>query len=790
MASKRAPQLTRHMSALVIEIKESVHKHFAKQMQSLFDSVDDALFDLAENAPNNQQQNAFFESMREIRFQRVDIEKRFLETIQQDFVDLFAEAAKSNEEGKPAAHSGEGSDFSLMDEDVVEEMVAIDSMVAKYEKLLRESIESFNARLSFLAKIDVDSLNTENLYNPIAPKRLCYNFAQSCKDISVDIKARIVLFKLFEKTALSGLDDLYSGFNDKCIEAGILPDLDKNRSRKSSKQPQSLNKPQQSLQEVSDELGSMSGMEEMTLGDVQRVNEIIQLMQYLPQNMLNLAGKSSQITNAIDSLPTSNMPAVGNEVLLQLLHSMQLKSAHQIMQSVQDEVPMQKPEDLLGSLGESLSSISENGDHSIGQRERDVIGLVSVLFEMVLEERVVAEPLKAVISSMQLPVIKVALQEPNFFCMPQHPARRLLNEMTLSSIGWVETENYHKDPLYKSIHSAVQKVVNEYDQEPDIFNDVLADLKSTLETENKRAELRKQRLVDAEAGRDLSATARAAMNKLISKRLQEDTPQFIRNMVSNEWNNVLFLNYIQYGKKSKEWQTVFLIMDRLLWSVAADRSRLDRSSMLSSLPKMLAGLRKGFELINMDKSKINEFFSQLEKIHMQIMQREPVDQEVEKEVQVNKEPVEKHDSSEKVVVANFGAEQRRPVEQESIEIQKEIPDIPEVLEEVEEEESKQEVLTEEAPFMAKAKAMVVGQWVELYEDDEKKRCRLVAILRNSGKRIFVNRTGAKAAEFTVDQIAELLEKETMVLLEDMQLFDKALTSIIDGLRQQKAAVNA
>jgi hypothetical protein len=78
----------------------------------------------------------------------------------------------------------------------------------------------------------------------------------------------------------------------------------------------------------------------------------------------------------------------------------------------------------------------------------------------------------------------------------------------------------------------------------------------------------------------------------------------------------------------------------------------------------------------------------------------------------------------------------------------------------------------------------------LIESDKKMRCRLVAVLRNSGKRIFANRSGIKIGEYQVHQIAEKMADESLVLLEDAQLFDKALSSIIDNLRQTRAASNA
>ena len=100
------------------------------------------------------------------------------------------------------------------------------------------------------------------------------------------------------------------------------------------------------------------------------------------------------------------------------------------------------------------------------------------------------------------------------------------------------------------------------------------------------------------------------------------------------------------------------------------------------------------------------------------------------------------------------------------------------------------------PYIAKAKMLGVGQWVEFINADEnggedkKVRCRLAAILRNSGKRIFASRTGVKACEYSVKEIADRLANETVLLLEDAQLFDKALSSIIDDLRQSRSEVHA
>ncbi|MGB5325919.1 MAG: DUF1631 family protein, partial [Pseudomonadales bacterium] len=89
-----AASITRRMSAPAVQLREMLQQGLSRQLQNMFDSVDDALFDLAENAPSNQQQNVFFESMREVRFKRVEIERDFLKSVQQGFVELFSDSGK------------------------------------------------------------------------------------------------------------------------------------------------------------------------------------------------------------------------------------------------------------------------------------------------------------------------------------------------------------------------------------------------------------------------------------------------------------------------------------------------------------------------------------------------------------------------------------------------------------------------------------------------------------------------------------------------------------------------
>jgi hypothetical protein len=79
-----------------------------------------------------------------------------------------------------------------------------------------------------------------------------------------------------------------------------------------------------------------------------------------------------------------------------------------------------------------------------------------------------------------------------------------------------------------------------------------------------------------------------------------------------------------------------------------------------------------------------------------------------------------------------------------------------------------------------------GSWFEMQsEDGQKFRSRLAAIIRATGKYIFVNRSGVKVAEETRMTLALALKSGRMQVLDDGMLFDRALEAVIGNLRNNR-----
>jgi hypothetical protein len=66
---------------------------------------------------------------------------------------------------------------------------------------------------------------------------------------------------------------------------------------------------------------------------------------------------------------------------------------------------------------------------------------------------------------------------------------------------------------------------------------------------------------------------------------------------------------------------------------------------------------------------------------------------------------------------------------------------------------------------------------------ERLRCKLATIVQPGNRYIFVNRRGMKVAEKNRMELAIALKQRTLAILDESQVFDRALEAVIGNLRQ-------
>lgn len=733
----------------LVAVRDKVAVQLRHAMQALFDNADDTLFEMADRAANNAEQSAYFEAMRDLRLKRKGIERGFLQKVFENFANL-----NQYEIGRaPVLDTVSYENLTLVQNDELEESVALDAMVAKVMSRDGVALTHLTTRFNTLV-----SKKVEDKSNPLGPRQLCEAFLEACRGLGVEIKVKLIILKLFEKYVLADAEHLYAEANQTLIALGVLPEL---KSVPLRRPPQrTVPSSQGGAPAAAAEAGEQAAGQQM---DADSQAAFAALRDLLSQ----VRGSATPAR----PMPADAVPISSND-LMRLLSHLQ---SHLPAQSI-DEI------DVRQHLDHLLTRVSSKSGRSrvVGQVDEDVINLVSMLFEFILDDRTLPDSLKALIGRMQIPMLKVAVLDKNFFSRGSHPARRLLNEIASAALGWAEQSDGQRDHLYQKIEQVVMRLLNDFVDDPAIFSELLDEFISFTGDERRRSDLLEQRTRDAEEGRARAELARQDVEGVLNERLLGRTlPEVVVRLLQEAWSQVLLLTCLKHGTHSAEWEAALATMDDLIWSVEPHEDPDSRLRLLEMVPQLLKSLREGLASAAFDPFSTGEFFSRLEGLHVQAFQRYKQVEEaplldLDDDLPLLDDPLDAPAAS-----APAAAQPAMVAVVEEIVLAS-----PEPARVVEPEEA----FADDDESLRKVDDLRVGSWVEIQEDEEHKlRCKLAAVIRPSGRYIFVNRTGMKVLEKTRMSLAVEFRRNAVRLLDDALLFDRALESVIGNLRRLKNA---
>lgn len=704
------------LPVILLQVRDRAGQQLRHALQELFDNADDTLFEMADRARDDVEQNIFFEAMRDLRLKRKNIERVFLEQFFEAFVGLTGniQTVLPQAFDTPAQQSG----------DDLERRVAVEAMVNKVLSRDGFALDQLTARLSTLL-----SKTLVTAHNPLGPAMLCEYFMQAGRNLGVEIKVKLIILKLFERYVLSDADQLYTEANQILIATGILPDLKPAPNRRA------IDRAQASARADPVEAGNRC--HSTPIDD--SVQEVFAALQEL---LFHVRGSvAPTLETSAQALPISTRD------LLRLLSHLQ---QYVPTPAVQDDF------DLRNQLEQLLTRVSVKSGKSrvVGVADEDVINLIAMLFECILDDRNLPDSLKALIARLQIPMLKVAVLDKSFFSRCSHPARRLLNEIAAAALGWGECDDHERDSLYLRIEQVVQRLLNDFVDDPAIFSELLADFLAFTSDERRRSELLEQRTRDAEEGRAKTELARQRVELALNQALLGKVlPQRVVAFVQDAWSQVLLLTCLKHGDQSAEWHADVQTMEQLIWSVQRHDDVDASLRLLALVPGLLKSLREGLNRSAFDPFATGEFFSELEGLHVQLFERadqaptatNPADAPLMVEVR------------EEIVLLT-GDE--GPFETASVH------------------------LPADDPGLLQVDQLHTGCWVEFQEDEENTlRCKLAAIIEATGKYIFVNRTGMKVLERSRTGLALDFRRGAVRTLDDTLLFDRALESVVGNLRR-------
>ncbi len=783
MQNQQQKQVSRLVSArsqmLLKACREAADKRLSACFQLVFDRIDDAFFELANKADTSARQTQYFDAMREVRLKRESLENILAQRLARQFDSALDDSTKDD----TAPASSWNGELSLLESCEVELDLAVQNFVEHLEARAGAELRALDCRIGHL----LNDPQLQDVSNPFGPRAIGTAFREMCRELEHGIEPQLTMFKLLAKHCSGEIIHLYHELNRQLIAEHILPTITDGHGRVPVHAP---GKKTRVIIETED--GSEEHSGEDVFATLQRLAPATQGLS-LRQLMAPTHGPGG-VGSACDARVPAGAPVggvggveTGAQVISTanaLTYLTELQHG-QLPDGVDAAVLNQQQ---LSSGGFNTLRVLHD-TAAMGRLEPAdnlALDIVSILFDYVLNDPSLSARIKNVIGRLQIPLLKVALLDKNLFSKKTHPARRLLDAMANAALRWGERDDLGEDKLYHCLETAVEKIVNEFDDDIEIFAETLATFEAALATEEQNAHLRAQDLTKSLEPREQIALAKFAVDDAVKNIVVDvKTRDFLRCFIYDYWRQVLIITYVEQGVESQAWEARLKVIDELLWSVEPKSTDEERKRLTQILPPLIKEIKAGMKMLEMPRAECAKFLSALASVHVVSVKRATKSTLVERRLSTQPEeqdPVSESRAptlSEEEFISNaldrlFA---RKTLDADELDIDLEALNS-----------------TEQSPDNDEVTETVMnlnlGDWIDFETSGgDTLRARFTWLSPGTGRYLFTTRSGQKALDLTLPELVEKLRsgKSTIIPGTPDPVFDRAIGDLLDKLDQQQVA---
>jgi uncharacterized coiled-coil protein SlyX len=248
--------------------------------------------------------------------------------------------------------------------------------------------------------------------------------------------------------------------------------------------------------------------------------------------------------------------------------------------------------------------------------ERATIEIVALLFQSILTEERIPASLRVWFARLQMPVLRVAVTEPDFFATVDHPARRLIDRMGACVMGFDSATTGAANNADRALEKEVKRIVQVVEAYPDtgrrVFQTVLTEFEKFLEHYFKNENEATRRGVSLAQQVEQRETM-AIQYTIELRRMLNEVPvqEGVRQFLFHVWADVLATTGVRFGAQGERTRTMKRAAADLIWSASAKVTREERAEVIRRLPGLLRSLREGMGSAGIDTARQDEHIQQL-----------------------------------------------------------------------------------------------------------------------------------------------------------------------------------
>ncbi len=584
------------------------------------------ILEIAEQAKSNKDQVALYEIQNLLSAVQQAAEQEFCQHLANGFV-KFKNKSLNTLTGEERFS---GDILSLVEHSDLEETIAITSITHRADNFFAENLWALQQRLALLN----DGEKIDERTNPASPVQFCEALRKVLTNLDVDVKTKIIGYKLFDQDVIGMLGELYNELNDYLIRQNLLPNLrfavahDKaeavreeviqddpsEQHRAEANLQQQAVDAQQHQRRASDKL--LNGA--LNPNDIQYQNSLLNAIRLLQTHVSQLlpaiqasaaAAPQANAIAAVPQTPPAQLQVYTGPQLVNVLEQMQAQAFQRSQEALADQttgapsvIAVQSAADVSRQMMEQIARENENGAVEAGDMQ--TIDLVGMLFEYMLSDDHLPDSVKALLSYLHTPFLKIAFIDKGFFEQPEHPARVLLNSLAEAGVRWVSNDGSDQYDIFTKIKTTVFRLLHEFKNDVRIFAELLIEFNGYTNNVARRQELMERRALEKAQGEEKLREAKLQVNYEVRSRTDNrEMPSAILLLLLQPWSDYLSFVLLRYGDKSDSWTRALKVIDDLLWSLEPKTTQQDKVKQMELHDGLHAALERGFETIGYEQAK-------------------------------------------------------------------------------------------------------------------------------------------------------------------------------------------
>ena len=717
---------------LAADHARSGFKHYIKVLDEVFSRQID-------HARSDKDATLLGEVQRNIRRHSDDLEKYFCGYISEGFVKFKKGQLNTN----IGDESEEANELSLVGNEDLEEAIAITSLTQRADGYFAEPLWALNQRFAVLNGGE----HVTESSNPAAPIQICESLRRALQLLKLTIEQKIIIYKVFDTQLLNLSRLVVEDINHYLKSQGILPNLKYTLPTGSV--------PASYFSDDNDHIiADAANIESRGGSEYELPDPNLPPEQYQSSLLDAIRGLQNQLLFPGGQTPLGNYPEGATPVseadLMHALQSMQMQYGAQEVTAVTADGQPLIPVDITviaRQLQEQLKQEDKEGP--VEKNDMQTIDLVGMLFEYMLNDEHLPDSVKALLSYLHTPFLKIAFIDPGFFEKHDHPARLLLNNLAEAASRWVGNDGTSQYGIFEKIKEIVNRVLKDFESDVKIITELLLEFSSYTKNIVRRQELMEKRATEKAQGEEKLREVKLRVNDEVRSRTRDkELPSSVLLFLLQPWTDFLSFSLLRYGEKSENWQKAIALVDDLLWCINPQVKAVDKSRQKEMYDALITQIEVGFSTIGFDPAKgkkLKSSLSSLIKMALQSKKAEPA-------------PAPVRDELEKIAAEKAGEKLISPTD----------------------------ISEEEAKMVESLKMIEFGTWFEFKSG---KRLKVAWCNARTSHYMLVNQMGKREDMISGINLARMMiSKEAKIISGSSKpFFERALENIFQKLNEKAGA---